>query len=497
MGSRENTVGLRAAVVALALTVALTLAPAVAHAAAGATRSDQAGASRMTSGRLAAAPTGRGERFKVFGPTSARPQVTNPFALAADVNSLIPDFKVEFGYNIIGGRIVNTPTGQTIIGGKLQLTALYLFPFFTGFEFGPYGGCTKCAGHGSFARAVIKKTQFSPHTYFDKVIGKRIMTKRTRIAEAVVSPDHIGRFRVYGLNTNPAHPHPVELATGCTPANLNLSSNVVLFGLQELPTVPCKQPVPPGSLSINTPIELSGTTRLQASITGHAGGTQWLIIFQTNKIYAPGHPCGPDALAEELRAGKNSLSGQVRGAFDIGFQTGAQTKPGYFCAYLQVGGRVTVADGAKLPSGRVSATAVRPFYAGDSMSISGATSASPGQQVSETVSGTASIRAVLYVFAPNSPCAGSAQAEFALDPHDLAVAKGPGAYSYGVAITIAAQPPPTVYVCTYLQNGAPADGVPTGLTIRAASQPISIVGAAADPGGSAFGRLSPVRLRVR
>ena len=117
--------------------------------------------------------------------------------------------------------------------------------------------------------------------------------------------------------------------------------------------------------------------------------------------------------------------------------------------------------------------------------------------MSETITGRASTRQFLYVFAPFSPCAPTAQAEYAQDPHDLSTAKGPGAFSYGVTVTIASQTPPTVHFCAYLQSGAPVKGVPTGLTIRAASQTISIVGAAADRGGSASGRLSANGLAPR
>lgn len=429
-------------------------------------------------------------------------------AAAPSVNSRLRPFKLDFIYNRNPAR-----------PGTLQLTGFYLFPFYLGPELGPFGGCVQCAGSGHFgdshwgsiapfarkfghtpSELGIPK-QFVNHTYSSVAHGSIFMTSRTRFIQAAIGP-FIGNFGVYGLNVGKQKL--VKLRGGCIPAyldwyaSISAVNNFVLHHVSDLPTVPCNQAVPPGNhLAISAPAEFSSTGPVTGRITGHATGTQWLIVFQqpANKIKRNEPACLPNALAELGRT-VVSFQRQVSGNFIDTFTTAPASSPGFLCAYLQLGGRLLQGN-QPWPDGRVSATAVRPFYAGDSLSISGATSASPGQQVSETVTGRASTRQMLYVFAPFSPCASSAQAEYAQDPHDLSVAKGPGAFSYGVTITIASRPPPTVHFCAYLQNGAPVNGMPTGLTIRAASQTISIVGAAADRGASAFGRLSPNRLAAR
>ncbi len=429
-------------------------------------------------------------------------------AAAPSVNARLRPFKVDFIYNRNPAR-----------PGTLQLTGFYLFPFFLGAELGPFGGCVQCEGSGTFGNAhwgsiapfarrfghspsqLGIPAQFVNHTYSELVHGQKLITSRTRFIQAAIGP-FIGNFGVYGLDVNKGTL--VKLRGGCVPAyldwyaTLNAVNDFVLHHVGNLPTVPCNQALPPNNhLTISAPTEFSSTAPVTGRITGHATGSQWLIAFQqpANKIKRNEPACLPNALAELGRT-VVSFQRQVNGNFVDTFTTAPASSPGFLCAYLQVGGRLVIGN-QPWPDGRVTATAVRPFYAGDSLSISGATAASPGQQVSETVTGVASTRQMLYVFSPFTPCAPSAQAEYAQDPQDLAVAKGPGGFSYGVTITIASQPPPTVHFCAYLQNGAPLHGVPTGLTIRAASQTISIAGAAADRGASAFGRLSPNRLQPR
>jgi hypothetical protein len=80
----------------------------------------------------------------------------------------------------------------------------------------------------------------------------------------------------------------------------------------------------------------------------------------------------------------------------------------------------------------------------------------------------------LYVFAPNSPCATTAQAEYGVDPQDFTTAEAAGAFNTPVTITISATPPPVQYICAYMQYGAPSNGVPTGPTLAANSTAITI-----------------------
>jgi len=368
-----------------------------------------------------------------------------------NINSVIPAFDMFFGYNIVGG--------------KVDMTKLLIKPFYSRFENVPAGGCTGCTGRGNF-----KKLKLSGHTLTELVKGGAIyMTKKTGLVESVTSPDEIGRFKVYGLDPNPDDPHPILLRSACTPANLELTSAQV-FDWRTLPRVPCAQKLPGNNhVSVSEPIELPSSTTASGTVSGHASGTQWLIAFQGSNYES----CAEDALAEGLRS-TTYFEREVSGTFTIPFTTAPATTPGYTCAYLQVGGRVKVTSGGDLPDGRVTATGSTPFLAGDSVSITGDTTATAGGTAAETVSGNASIAEQLYVFAPYSPCAASAQAEYGVDPTDYTEAVSKGAFSTSLTLTISPSAPSTGYVCAYLQVGAPSNTVPTGPTVASASEQISI-----------------------
>jgi hypothetical protein len=380
----------------------------------------------------------------------ARAAGADPYAHAAGINSVVPVFYIRFGYNVLGP-------------GRLELLWLKISPFYKAFETWA-GGCTKCGGPGNFGSARIRG-----HTWEEKVVGGKVfMTSSTRIAQSVTSPNEIGRFKVYGLSLS-GTPAPVVLASGCTPANLFLTNSEV-FHWRTLPTVPCTAKVPRNDhLTVRTPAELSSTSSEQGTISGHATGEQWLIAFEAQHYKS----CAPNAFAEDLIT-NTFFEQRVRGNFLVNFQTAPATTPGYICAYLQKGGRIRVTSGAELPYGRVSAAANWAFLAGDTVSISAPPSASPGQSVSVTATGTASVNEQLYLFSPFSPCAGTAQAEYGEDPDNFTTAETAGPFSTTATLTISPNAPPTVYVCAYLQLGAPSNGVPTGPTLATASQTISV-----------------------
>jgi hypothetical protein len=370
---------------------------------------------------------------------------------ATNINTVIPAFDMFFGYNIVGG--------------KVDMTKLLIKPFYSRFENVPAGGCTGCMGRGNF-----KKLKLSGHTLTELVKGGAIyMTKRTGLVESITSPDEIGRFKVYGLDPNPDDPHPILLRSACTPANLELTSTQV-FDWRALPRVPCSQKLPGNNhVSVSEPVELPSSTTTDGTVSGHATGTQWLIAFQGSSYES----CAEDALAEGLRS-TTYFERKVNGTFTIPFTTAPASTPGYTCAYLQVGGRVKVTSGGDLPDGRVTAAGDTPFLAGDSVSITGNTTATAGSTASETVSGNASIAEELYVFAPYSPCAASAQAEYGVDPTDSTEAVNKGAFSTTFTLTISPNAPSTGYLCAYLQVGSPSNTVPTGPTVASASEQISI-----------------------
>jgi hypothetical protein len=89
------------------------------------------------------------------------------------------------------------------------------------------------------------------------------------------------------------------------------------------------------------------------------------------------------------------------------------------------------------------------------------------------LTGHASIHEELYVFAPFTSCARSAQAEYHVDTSDFAKPVGPGSFNVPVQLTISQ--PHDVNVCAYLQTGPPtAQHVPTGSTVVVGKAHISV-----------------------
>jgi hypothetical protein len=384
----------------------------------------------------AAARTHRAHEYRIVK------QSREPVAHAAGINTIVPVFKLYFGYNVAGF-------------GRLQLTKFLLRPFYSSFEAAPSGGCLHCDGQGKFG-----DTKITGHTLTEKVVhGKRFMTARTQFIQSVTSPGEIGFFKVYGVNVNLASPGPYVLASGCTPANLALSNDEV-FKWRTLPRVPCHESLPQGThVAINVPIELSTTAGLQGTVTGHAGSSEWLIAFESEKPFDAqrGVACAPNALAEGLLT-QTFFKVKVHGDFHIDFTTAPAKTPGFQCAYLQTGGLVRVTGGTKYPDGRVTASGNQAFFAGDTVAVTGPTSSPLNTQASITVTGTASVPEEVYVFAPYSPCQPDAQLEYVQDPAEYAVPVAQGPFSVPVSVTVGMPPPgvTTIYECAYLQLLPPA-----------------------------------------
>ena len=388
-------------------------------------------------------------------------------ARAGAINSVLPKFKTAIGYDIRGGRV--------------ELTALFIYPFHENIE-GAEFGCTACVGPGNFGPAKWSGSKVSPetrarYTLTDKLRGGTArMSAKTRIVVDVYDSGKIGRFRVYHL-AGGRSPAPAVLASGCTPAYLPLKDHkAALSDWKHLPKVPCAGGTPHGSLSIAAPLEFAAGGGQQATVSGHIAGSGWLTIFQTNGT------CAPNALAENTTSSAFFIPLKVHGNFRIQFKTAGTTSPGNVCAYLQNGGRDGFDFVTPLPDGRVAAKANLFYYAGDTAHITAASPVTAGQSTTVTVSGTAKVTGeYLYAFFPNSPCAATAQAEFGVDPSDQAVPETQVNYSSPFTVTVPSTAPATVYRCAYLQSGGPSNGVPTGTTLAAATATVAVTQPAPPP----------------
>jgi hypothetical protein len=441
-GMRRAGGGVTAKAVAIALTLPAALAVAAVPSAARDARRTTISGLRLVRGRVAELPRLTDQqRFTVVAPA----------ARAVNVNTAVPKFEFFFNYNVVHH-------------GKLQITAQFISPFFASFE-QIDGGCVACTGPGRFQPFTVKH-----NTWRENVRGKLYMTGKTKIVQAIFSAGEIGRFKVYGLTLRQTVA-PVRLAEGCIPADLQLSF-AQLRDYKTMPKVPCQEQLPVGdSIQLGAPVELSATSGSPVSISGHAGEPEWLTVFQAPLDSKS--PCAVNALSEALRT-PNFISARVSGNFSGKFSAATASKPGYLCAYLQTGGRIKVTTGGVLPDGRVSATTDWFFLAGDVVNISGPTTATAGPMFTETFSGIAQVPEQLYVFAPNSPCATTAQAEYGVDPLDFTTAEQAGAFNTPVTITVSNTPPPVQYICAYTQYGPPSNGVPTGPTLAANSTTITI-----------------------
>lgn len=476
----------------------------------------RSGRSMRTANHAAPAnPVGRQEiRGASELPPPARPfaHAGSARAHAANVNSVLPKFDLNFIY---GTRITGPPTarpGQTLRAppGNILLQGVYLFPFYPSNE-SIFGGCSGCTGTGhflpshvgsinGFARAFHHKASdfrcsrtkhfvgcipppFLDNTYSSVVRGKRIIGPKTRFIEATLGAE-IGRFSVYGLDVKNHKLHSVK--QGCTPAYLDLGVKVpvvtrfLLTHVNDLPTVPCRQRIPPGSrVAIrNLPLEFSSNSSVHGQIRVHASTSEWAIAFQEPaSSIGRGQPaCLPNALAEVSRTTVLSELHVHPGTTTINYSSAPARSPGFTCVYLQVGGRLNH-PGVKLPlpDGRVVATTSQVFLAGDTVRISAPTTAARGQTVQFRVTGSASINQELYVFAPYSACAGSAQDEYRADTHVFTKALKRGSFNVPITLKVPQNAPPTVNLCAYLQTGRPtAGGAPNGSTTAVDSAEISI-----------------------
>jgi hypothetical protein len=355
----------------------------------------------------------------------------------ATVNTVVPRFTFFLSYNVVNQ-------------GKLQLTGFTIKPYFKAEPF-PIGGCSHCTGNGHFNKVKIRGT-----TLTETVHGSIFITRKTRFAQALTRPGEIGRYKVFGLKLGLV-PRPVVLAQGCLAADAPLTNDDFLEA-KTLPVVPCTAKVPKGDqISLDSPYELSASA--QETITGRASGARWLSLFLTHES------CAPDAQAEAPRSVGHAFW-FVGGDFSESF-TSTSTSPGYFCVYLETGGRF---DG--IPDGRETAAILDDsFLAGDTLSITGPSTAEPDQEVEVTFSGNASVAEELYEFVGYVPCASTAQKEFSQASGGAETPVSAGAFSKSIATTPLAQ---SAEVCGYLQLGAPANSVPTGPTLVAASFPISV-----------------------
>jgi hypothetical protein len=333
---------------------------------------------------------------------------------------------------------------------SLALKGFEIKPFFLR-QAAPLGGCLHCTGHGTF------RLKLKGQTLTETVKGLRVLTVKTRFPQAIVRRGEIGRFKEFGIALNPVRP--VVRAKGCLGADTGLTNETLLSG-GPLPLVPCSAPNPIDTTThVDTPLELSKTVQQRGSVTGNARGTRWLTVF---KVHAA---CGLDAQATSQIRGESHAIWHVRGKFSEGFSTGLDTRSGHFCAYLQTGGRWK-----GIPDGRISQRGDFPFLAGDTISITGATTGVVGQPVADTFSGFASTKEYLWTFDSPSPCLATAQLEYA-PSIGVGVTEVSGLFSKAInSVPLTA----SAYRCAYLQLGAPVDDKPSGQTLATASTLITV-----------------------
>ena len=222
----------------------------------------------------------------------------------------------------------------------------------------------------------------------------------------MLRPGRIGRFKLYGVSFGPPTA-PKLISQGCLAADSipvsGPTSHALLTALlhpNTLPQVPCSgTPRGDNVTFFRPPFELSSTAAPTGGFSGRAGGPRWLSVFEGNQ------KCAPDPLAESTLT-PNDFFWHVSGSFSKGFRGVPATKPGFFCAYLQSGGRF-----AGIPDGRMGLTWSAPYYAGDALSITGQGTVSPARAPPTRSRGSPRFRRCceLRTF---TACAGTAQGEF-------------------------------------------------------------------------------------
>lgn len=372
--------------------------------------------------------------------------VADPIAHVANANPVVPRFGLGFAYS-------------EVHQGELKLKELLMRPVFKG-EFAK-GGCTQCTGSGSF-----KPYEIRHRIFMESTRGSIFLTRRTRIVEALIRPGAIGRFKIYGVSVG-RPTRTVLLTQGCIAADAipvagGTSSRLLsaLLHPRTLPQVPCQAGVPRDvAKSFDSPFELSTTASTQGTVSGRASGSRWLTIFQVHQR------CAPNPLAESMKTSNHAFSvAHVSGGFTVHFVISPDTRPGFFCVYLQTGGKF-----ANVPDGRVTLTGAVPYWAGDIVGISGPSTGAANTSVPDTFAGNASVLEELYVYTSFISCLSTAQAEYPRAGHAQRPVRGH--FSIPLAIPLSTK---TEFVCAYLQVGAPTNGLPTGPTLAAQSQTIVV-----------------------
>jgi hypothetical protein len=133
-----------------------------------------------------------------------------------------------------------------------------------------------------------------------------------------------------------------------------------------------------------------------------------------------------------------------------------------------------------VPIGRVTARAMQPYYAGDSLTVQQPITATPGQPFQFLVSGHVSTsHETLYVFTATEPCLHSAQEEAkaalastALSPGAAEYLLRPGPYN---ATTTSNPLTANGYICAYLQGGRwKRRHLPIGPVLEAGFVPVTV-----------------------
>jgi len=381
--------------------------------------------------------------------TSATLNVAEPLARIASVNTVVPPFGLAFSFS-------------QVKVGQLKLKEVLIKPVDPG-EF-VKGGCSQCTGTGSFLPYTIKNKLFT-----EGVRGNIFLSSKTHIVEALVRPGQIGRFKLYGVTVGPPTDTTL-LAQGCLPADIvqfagGTTAGVLnaLLNPKTLPTIPCSASANPRGDNVTffrPPFELSATQQFTGEFKGFANGSRWLTVWEGHQTH-----CGPDPFSE-ARLGFQHVTWHVHGNFDVAFRTARVSRAGFFCAYLQNGGTF-----GQLPDGRIGITWSAPYFAGDTISITGPTSAAAGATIENTFAGHASAPEQLWVFDSTTPCASTAEAEYG-PSFGLSNTPVNGDFSIRVTSVPLKQ---SGFRCAYLQVGAPTKkGLPTGPTLATASQAITV-----------------------
>jgi hypothetical protein len=388
-----------------------------------------------------ASRSGRHVRPQVFGSMAT----AGPVAQATSINPVVKPFSFFLVYHPVNGH-------------QIALKAFEIKPFFV-HQAPPIGGCLHCLGNGIFQPYTVKHNELT-----EKVKGKRLLSTNTRFGQGIIRRGEIGRFKVIGVELNPARPFARQ--EGCLGADTGVTSGDLIYG-HKLPIVACNGANPRDfTTNFNAPAELSKTTNLHGTVSGRTKGRRWLSVL---KVHAA---CGPTAQATAHIKGSSGAVWTVKGRFSKTFTTGLDTRAGNFCVYLQTGARWHT-----IPDGRISQRGEIPFFGGDTVSISQSPVVAPGQMASNTFSGFASASAgeYLWTFDSTQPCAATAAAEYG-PSIGLGVNSVHGLFSIPVTSVALSQ---STYRCAYLNYGTPHrvsanTYTPTGPTLAMASTLVTV-----------------------